>query len=167
MSEQELLARDSEIEKLLTKNAIVKCHENPIQCISNIFLTPKKDGGFCMILNLKSFNDYVLKQKFKMETIDHILAAMTQGCFMTIVDVSDAYLTSPVSRLYWHFLKFKWHGQLCMYVVLPFGLISAPRLFTKVLKSLVTHLHKQGHVVIFYLDLAWLYLARLAVQVNI
>ena len=87
-----------------------------------------------MILNLKSFNDYVVKQKFKMETIDHILAAMTKNCFMTIVDLSDAYLTLPVSPLFWSYLKFKWHGELFMYIVLPFSLTSAPRLLKKVLK---------------------------------
>ena len=140
MSEDELLAGDAEIEKLLEKNAIIRCQEAPVQCISNVFLTPKKDGGYCMILNLKAFNNYVVKQKFKMETIHHILAAMTKDCFMTILDLFDAYLTLPVSHLYWHFLKFKWHGQLYMYIIFPFGLTSAPRLFTKVQKTLVSHL---------------------------
>ena len=37
-------------------------------------------------------------------------------------------MTLPVSHLYCHFLKFKWGGQLYMYIVLPFGLTSAPRL---------------------------------------
>ena len=155
MSNEELLAGDLEIEKLVNKNAIIRCQEDKVQCISNVFLTPKKDGGYRMILNLKSFNDYITKQKFKMETIDHILAAMTEGCFMTIVDLSDAYLTLPVSQLFWKFLKFRWRGDLYMYVVLPFGLTSAPRLFTKVMKSLVTSLRKQGHIVIFYLDDGW------------
>ena len=77
--------------------------KSSIQCISNVFLTPKKDGGFQMILNLKKFNNYIVKQKFKMETIDHILSTMTQNCFMTILDLSDAYLTLLVSHLYWSF----------------------------------------------------------------
>ena len=37
-------------------------------------------------------------------------------------------MTLPVSHLDWHFLKFKWGGQLYMYIVLPFGLTSVPRL---------------------------------------
>ena len=106
MSPDELLAGDEEIRKLKEKNAIVTCQESPVQCISNVFLTPKKDGGYRMILNLKSFNDYFVKHKFKMETIDHILAATTENCFMTIVDLSDAYLTLPVSSLFWPYLKF-------------------------------------------------------------
>ena len=42
-----------------------------------------------------------------------------------------------------------------MYIVLPFGLTSTPRIFTKVLKSLVSYLHHQGHTVIFYVDDGW------------
>ena len=90
-----------------------------------------------------------------METTDHILAAMSPNCFMTIVDLSDAYLTLLVSPLFWKFLKFCWHGELYMYIVLLFGLTSAPKIFTKVLKALVSYLHHQGHTVTFYLDDGW------------
>ena len=46
MSPEELEAGDQEIRKLKDKNVIVSCEESPIQCISNVFLTPKKDGGY-------------------------------------------------------------------------------------------------------------------------
>ena len=155
MSQVEMSAGDLEIEKLLAKNAIVKCSAESEQCVSNVFLRAKSDSGWRIILNLKSFNSWVLKLKFKMETLDHIVSAMSQGCYMTTLDLSDAYLTLPVNSKYWKYLKFRWRGQLYIYIVLPFGLTSAPRIFTKVSKALVSHLHRNGHIVIFYLDDGW------------
>ena len=37
-------------------------------------------------------------------------------------------------------------------MVLPFGLTSAPRIFTKILKPIINHLQKKGYIVFFYLD---------------
>ena len=43
---------------------------------------------------------------FKMETLDHICELMTEGCFMCVVDFSDAYLTMPINKDHVQFLKF-------------------------------------------------------------
>ena len=61
MSEIEMLAGDAEVVKLLSKNAIVKTNFSEPQCISNVFLRAKKDSDFCIILNLKNFNNFVIK----------------------------------------------------------------------------------------------------------
>ena len=107
MSEVEMNAGDLEISKLLQKNAIVESVLEPNQCISNVFLCTKTDSGYRLILNLKNFNSWILKLKFKMETLDHILSAMCENCYMTILDLSDAYLTLPVSPQFWKYLKFR------------------------------------------------------------
>ena len=123
-------------------------------CESN-FLCPKKDGGYHMILSLKCFNKYVHKQKFKMETLEHILTHMIQDCYMTSTDLSDSYLTFPIYPKFWKYFKFSWKSKPYMYITLPFGLTSAPCLFTKMLKPLIPHLRKMGQKVIFYLDDGW------------
>ena len=58
---------NQQIKKLFKKRAVVPCKHDNIQLISNIFVTPKKNGGYRTILNLKKFNEYVDKIKFKME----------------------------------------------------------------------------------------------------
>ena len=106
-SEAEKQAADEQIPALLNKHAIVECfHIGPDDFVSNVFLQLKKGGSYHMILNLKKFNDFVQYEHFKMETLDHICELMTEGCFMCVVDFSDAYLTMPINKDHVQFLKF-------------------------------------------------------------
>jgi hypothetical protein len=56
---------DSEITSLLAKCVIVPSITEPGEFISPIFLTPKKDGSYRMIFNLKQFNTHVAYYHFK------------------------------------------------------------------------------------------------------
>ena len=59
-----------EIKNLLHKGVIEKCQHDEGEYISPIFLTPRSDGSFRMILNLKKPNDHMPYKHFKMETIN-------------------------------------------------------------------------------------------------
>ena len=60
------------------------------------FCRPKKDGSVRIILNLKKLNESMDYQHFKMETLNHALQLMTQGCYMASIDLKDAYYSIPV-----------------------------------------------------------------------
>ena len=143
------------IQELLNKRAIVHSKCTPGDFVSTVFLCPKKSGSYRLILNLKQFNRYAEKIKFKMESLTHILSLVTKGCFMTLIDLLDAYLTLPVKREDCSYLKFFFQGQIFMYIALPFGYTGSPRIFAKVLRPLVAKLRLLGHVVTFYLDDSW------------
>ena len=66
----------TEIHKLLAKGVIVQSQHEPDEFISPIFLLPKKDGTYRMILNLKRFNQYVAYHHFKMDTLDTVIKLM-------------------------------------------------------------------------------------------
>ena len=59
----------AEIIKLLAKQIIKVSKHEQGEYISPIFVSPKKDGSFRMILNLKKLNAYVVYHHFKMESI--------------------------------------------------------------------------------------------------
>ena len=61
-----------EIEKLLKKGVIVRSPQDGQGYFSNIFIHPKKDGSYRMILNLKKFNTSVEAPHFKMESIKNV-----------------------------------------------------------------------------------------------
>ena len=96
MSMDENKAARDHIQELLRKKAIVPSDKTDGDFLSNVFLVPKKDGGFRMILNLKQFNKYVEKFHFKMETLQTILHLVSPHSWMTVLDLQDAYLVIPV-----------------------------------------------------------------------
>ena len=140
------------IHSLLAKKAVVRTTASANDFISSVFLVPKKDGGFRMILNLKEFNKYAQKIHFKMETLQHILYLVTENCFMTGIDLIDAF--------------FRFEGQVYLYICLPFGFTDSPHVFTKILKPVIAKLRSLGHTVTFYLDGGWQcnYSYKLALQ---
>ena len=88
-TERELI--DMEIQRLLLKGVIAHSVHEEGEFISSIFVRPKKDGSYRMILNLKSLNQYVEYHHFKLDTIWTAVHMMTPGCFMGSIDLKDAY----------------------------------------------------------------------------
>ena len=79
--QDELSAASVHIQELLRKGAIRECQFNSdTDFLSNIFLRPKHDGGFRLILNLKHFNQFVDYSHFKMESFNQLLDLMVQDC---------------------------------------------------------------------------------------
>ena len=147
---------EKEIHTLLEKGVIQGSLHEPGEFISPIFLRPKSDGSYRMILNLKKFNEFVEYHHFKMDTLDTVIKMMKPGCFMASVDLRDAYYTVPVHPEHRKYLKFLFNGTLYQYTCLPNGLSSAPRIFTKLLKPVFATLHEQGYLNSGYIDDSYL-----------
>ena len=71
---------------------------------------------------------------------------------MTNIDLKDAYLLVAVHEHSQKFLSFFWEEKYYQFKALPFGLCSAPRIFTKLLKPVAAFLRKKGIRVLIYLD---------------
>ncbi|CAB4028257.1 Hypothetical predicted protein, partial [Paramuricea clavata] len=144
---------DVEIAKLLNKEIIKPSQNESIQFISPIFTTPKKDGSHRVIFNLKSLNKSVTYYHFKMDTLETAIRLMTPCCFMTSIDLKDAYYSVPIAAEHQKYLKFLWRDQLYAFTCLPMGLTSSPRIFTKILKPVFATLRsKFGHSCLGYID---------------
>ena len=71
---------------------------------------------------------------------------------MASIDLKDAFFLVPVhesSRIY---LRFLWGSKLFEFTCLPFGLCTAPYVFTKLMKPVVTFLRERKHMSVLYLD---------------
>jgi hypothetical protein len=141
-----------EIQALLSKDAIEPVDPLSPGYYSTFFVVPKRDGGYRPILNLKPLNRFVQKKSFKMETAQSVLQYLRQGDWLASLDLTDAYLHVPILPSHRKFLRFGFQGRVFQFKVLPFGLTSAPRVFTSVLAPLVGVLHKSGVQFIPYLD---------------
>ena len=58
-AQPEIDAIDNEISKFLQKGVAKHSYHEEGELISPIFVTPKSDGGYILMLNLKSLNEYV------------------------------------------------------------------------------------------------------------
>ena len=152
-SEAENKSIDDEVHELLRKGVIRVSKFEEDQFVSPIFVVEKKEPGkYRMILNLKILNESVEYQKFKMETVQTALQLVTRDCYFASIDLRDAYYSVPVHPEYQKYLKFSWRGQLYCFQALPMGLGPVPRLFTKLTKPILAHLHNSGHSITSFID---------------
>ena len=57
-----------------------------------------------------------------------------------------------LKKRYRKYLKFYWKGKLYEFCALPFGISSAPRVFTKVVKVIFSQIRSFGISSFFYID---------------
>ena len=110
---------------------------------SNIFLVPKKSGGQRLI-NLKALNQFIHPEHFKMEGIHTLRDLMRPGDWLGKMDLKDAYLVIPIDQTHRDYLRFQFVGKTYHFTCLPFGLSSAPWVFTKTLKPALALLRARG-----------------------
>ena len=149
---EESQAINSEIIKLLSSGAIVRIEKKDAKFISSVFAVPKRNGTFRLVINLKNLNKYVQCAHFKMEDYRSVLSLMTKDCYMSIIDLKDAYHMIPIFEEHHFYLCFEWNGVVYKYTCLPFGLNVAPRIFTKLIKPVLCHLRSQGFCSVGFLD---------------
>ena len=75
--EEEII--DAEIKQLLEKSVIREVEYQEGQFLSPIFVRPKKNGEYRMILNLKSLNEYISYNHLKMDSFDTVLTMVKQN----------------------------------------------------------------------------------------
>ena len=144
----------NEVESLLKKNAVEVVPKDQCQTgwYGRYFLVPKKTGDLRPILNLKPLNKHLLVESFKMESLRNVILACRPGEWLASVDLKDAYFHVPIHKQHRKFLRFALRGVCYQYRVLPFGLATSPRVFTKVLAPVVAAIRCQGIHIHPYLD---------------
>lgn len=87
-----------------------------------------------------------------MDTVQDLLQIVFPFCYFMTIDFKHAYFSVSINPKERKWLKFKWKDDDYQFTCLPQGLSSAPRLFTKLLKPVLTHLRKLGMFVMCYTD---------------
>ena len=135
----------------------------PFHC-SPLGAVPKKDGTFCIILDLSSpsgfaVNKGISKDDFsvKYSSFDNAVAlVLTMGkeAFMAMLDICHAFRLCLVCPDQWGLLGYCWQGQFFVDTRLPFGSRSSPFIFNTFADLLLWILIYIGGIrcVIHYLD---------------
>ena len=142
-----------EIKNLLNKRAVERV-QNPGTpgFYSRIFLVPKKNGKFRLILDLSLLNRYIEKQAFKMETVKSVRQAMRLNDWAVSIDLTDAYLHVPIHHQSRKYLRFVHEDQVYHFSALPFGMSLSPLIFSKLMDVIAAFLRQRAISVFPYLD---------------
>lgn len=134
----------------IDKSVIVESQHEDNQFL--FFLKPKKNGTYRLKCNLQELNENIAYHHFKMESLQTAVQMMTKGCYMTSIDLKDAYYCIPIEEDYQKYPKFQWRSKLYKYTTCPMGLCMSLRIFTKTLKPIFSTLRHHGHQSVVYID---------------
>ena len=148
---------DSEVKKLLVKGVVSITTVEDGDYFSNLFTTPKKDGSYRTILNLKYLNKECDTKHFKMESLKQAIHMVRPNAYLASIDIKDAFYSVPIRDEHKKCLKFMWKCNPHQFEAMPNGYKDAMRIFTKLLKPVFSHLRSLGYTSVIYVDDSLLY----------
>ena len=87
-----------------------------------------------------------------MGNLKDAIALMKPGCYFASLDLKDAYYSVKIHPDFTKFFRFYFHGVLYEFLALPQGYRDSPRIFTKILKPILSHLRALGYEIVMYID---------------
>lgn len=139
---------------------IVSCLEPPT-VISPLSVCIQSNGKKRLILDLRHVNTFLRKAHVKYEDWKIALSYFEKGAYMFSFDLKSGYHHVEIYEGHQTYLAFAWQcpstGQMKFYkfTVLPFGLCTAPYIFTKLLKPLEKRWRYLGIRIAIFLDDGW------------
>ena len=146
-----------EVQNLIAKGAVEPAPPSP-GFYSRLFVVQKASGAWRPVIDLSTLNNFVVKTKFKMETVQSVLASVRQGNWIFSIDLQDAYFQIPIHPESRKYLRFSSHLGIFQFKALCFGLSTAPQVFTRMMAPISSILHEIGIRILRYLD-NWLILS--------
>jgi hypothetical protein len=114
------------------------CPPEDVNYILKSFLIPKPGGEYRKILDCTPINDYVRPQKFKMEDQTIVTQVLQPLMWGVTVDITKAFHHIHVSEGMKPYLSTSYNQRLMQYLAMPFGLRSAPRIFSKIMHHCIS-----------------------------
>jgi hypothetical protein len=137
----------------IREGIVVPVHHTFVRWWNSTFLVPKKGGEYRKVLNCKRINALMEPIHFKMEDVKTVREILREGDYAVSVDIRSAYNHVSVHPSLRPFLCFLFQGQSYTYVGMPFGLMDAPRVFTKIMRCVMWQIRQRWQVrCVVYLD---------------
>ena len=124
------------IQSLLSKNTIERVENvKSLGFYSCLFLVPKPHQRWRPVIDLSRLNTFLHVEMFKMETPESIRTSLVPGEWVSSIDLSESYLHIPIHPNSRKYLRFCHRSQVFQFTSLPFGLATAPQVFTMIVKE--------------------------------
>ena len=120
----------SAIRDLLDSGSVLPVDEQSVLVCSRLDVVVGKK--FRLILDLRELNKHIKTVRFRYGDIETACNLFDTDEFFFAFDLKSAYHHIDIDPSYYKYLGFEWKGQHYVFASLPFGLCSAPYVFTKV-----------------------------------
>ena len=140
-----------EIEENLKRGAWLELPERPDHCAA-AFIVQNAAGKRRVVIDLRVVNSHIPAKPFKFESLALLRGALRRDDYLISCDLQAGYhhiAMHPESSVY---LGFQLGGRFFRCLALPFGLNTAPRVFSKVMRAVVKYLRASGTNILPYLD---------------
>ena len=151
---------DQAVPELVNSGRVRMVNEQPF-VVNPLSVSIQPCGKKRLILDLRHVNKSLIKQSVKYEDWKIAMAYFAKDAYMFSFDLKSGYHHIDIAHEHQTFLGFSWRSSdsvnevFYVFTVLPFGLSSAPYVFTKVLKPLEKYWRIQGLCIAIFLDDGW------------
>ena len=153
MSTSALSVTKVKVKDLFREGALIVVQPSPGQFISHIFPVPKRTPGeFRIIFDLTILNKFIRKLSFRMDTYITIIGQICRGDFFISIDLTDAYHAIALHPDFMRFMTFIFQNVYYQFTCLPQGLTSSPRIFTKIMRVVLTYFRSFAIKIAAWLD---------------
>ncbi len=128
---------DEEVFTLLRRGSIQEIMRRDAHCILPLSVVAKKGRKYRLVLDSHHTNQFIACPSFKQEGVDALAAQIEEQDTLISIDLECGFHHLTLVPLERKYLCFAWRNRYFQWVVLPFGVKSAPYLFSKMVKQVI------------------------------
>ena len=125
--------------KILLGQGIIKPSTSP--WAAPIVLMPKKDGTRRMCVDYRKSNSIVTNDPYPLSNIEQLIANLGNSSYITTLDPTKGYHQVPVKKEQIEKTAFITPYGKYEYLTMPFGLVTAPSTFQRLMDRILQGLH--------------------------
>ncbi len=160
MNKQKEEVLNKHIQQLVDKGAVARVERAAVKVCLPVFIIPKKARGkYRLIHDLRALNACMTAvQSFRLPGLKDMHEVAKPNDWLVTWDLEAGYQHVSMEEASTPALGFQWKGAFFKFLVLPFGLSTAPYVFQRIMLTAAGVLRRKGIRVIVYLD-DWMLLA--------
>ena len=108
--------------------------------VSPIVPCRKADGRLRICIDYRELNKHIIRERRVMPTADEILAQIHGSTVFSVLDAEAGFHQIPLSYESRHLTAFICHSGVYRFKRLPFGVVSAPEIFQRVMSELLVEI---------------------------